>query len=74
MRIGPHHHPCSRCGTKTECCGQIEQNYDGFPEWICREFHTLAHREFTPVDHFLCEMCAAIVEQEQETEEERVVE
>lgn len=57
MRIGPHHHPCSRCGAKTECCGDIEQNYDGAPEWICREFHTLANREFTPIDHFLCEGC-----------------
>lgn len=39
MRIGPHHHPCQRCGAKTECCGDIEQNYDGAPEWTCVEFH-----------------------------------
>lgn len=39
MRIGPHKHRCADCQTPTECCGEIEQNFDGCPEWICREFH-----------------------------------
>lgn len=34
-----HGHPCQDCGTKTPCDGQIEQNYDGWPEWICAAFH-----------------------------------
>lgn len=67
-RIKPHHHPCSRCQTKTECSGDIEQNYDGSPEFICLEYHTLANREFTPVDHFLCEKCDAELDVELRTE------
>lgn len=39
MRVAPHHHPCQRCQVKTECGGTWEQNYDGFPEVICPEFH-----------------------------------
>ncbi len=56
MRVGPHHHPCSQCGVKTECGGTFEQNYDGFPEVICPEFH-LAGGEIN--SDFLCEQCAA---------------
>lgn len=52
MRIGPHHHPCFHCKEKTECCGEIEQNYDGFPEWVCVEYH-VNHRHFD----FFCESC-----------------
>ncbi len=37
MRCKPHHHPCNRCGTKTECGGEYEQNYDGWPEVVCEE-------------------------------------
>ncbi len=39
MRIRPHKHRCADCQQPTECCGDIEQNFDGFPEWICREYH-----------------------------------
>jgi len=60
MRTRPHHHPCGRCGVKVECGGDIEQNYDGFPEWICREYHTLANQEFRDRDDFLCEDCSEI--------------
>lgn len=38
-RCKPHHHPCQTCGAKTECGGTWEENYDGWPEVICREFH-----------------------------------
>lgn len=57
MRIRPHHHPCSRCGTPTECCGEIVQNHDGHPPFRCVEYHTEANRDRTPIDHFLCEGC-----------------
>jgi hypothetical protein len=50
MRTKPHSHPCAFCKARTECCGDVEQNYDGWPEWICREFHG-ENREF------LCEDC-----------------
>lgn len=39
MRGKIHHHPCQACGVKTECGGDWEQNYDGSPEVVCREFH-----------------------------------
>src|SRR5262245_48935511 len=39
MRCKVHHHPCQSCGVKTECGGVYEQNYDGFPEVTCPEFH-----------------------------------
>ncbi len=58
MRTKPHHHPCGHCAVKVECCGDVEQNYDGFPEWICREYHT----EFRDRDDFLCEDCASAQE------------
>lgn len=54
MRIGPHHHPCGNCRAKVECCGEIQQNYDGFPEWICLDYH--GHSGDTN-PYFLCEDC-----------------
>ena len=48
----------------TECCGDVEQNYDGWPEWICREYHTEASAVFRHQDDFLCERCDEIREQE----------
>lgn len=62
MRTRPHAHPCGRCGVKTECCGDVEQNYDGFPEWICREYHTLASQTFRDPDDFLCDGCRESLE------------
>lgn len=55
MRVGPHHHRCADCQTKTECCGQLKDNFDGSPEIICVEFH-LAGGETNP--DFICEGCA----------------
>jgi len=54
MRIGPHHHPCQVCGKKTKCGGVPEQNYDGWPEWICRGFH-LANGDINR--DFICHDC-----------------
>ena len=34
-----HEHDCSTCGKPFECCGTLEQNYDGWPEVICRCYH-----------------------------------
>lgn len=56
MRISPHAHPCQHCLVSTECCGDVEQNYDGWPEWICVAFDTHNHGDF------LCEDCAALFE------------
>ncbi len=39
---------------KTECCGDVEQNYDGFPPFTCREFHLDGGE--TNAD-FLCDSC-----------------
>jgi hypothetical protein len=46
MKMRPHQHPCQRCFVLTECCGDIEQNIDGIPEWVCVEFDTQDHSEF----------------------------
>ncbi len=54
-RVKPHHHPCQRCGAKTECPGTWEENYDGFPEVICPEFH-IGHLP-TVNPEFICESC-----------------
>jgi hypothetical protein len=51
-----HHHPCQMCGAKTECSGELEENYDGEPPIICVEFH-LPNGE-TDLD-FRCETCEA---------------
>lgn len=45
----PHTHPCRRCGERFECSGTWKQNYDGFPEVICEDFH---EREYS-----LCGAC-----------------
>ena len=57
MRARPHHHPCAHCQVQAECCGDIEQNYDGIPEWICREF------ESPHGSDFICDACAEKKEQ-----------
>jgi hypothetical protein len=51
-----HHHPCADCQAKTECGGQVEENYDGCPAWICREFHLDGG---TTNPDFRCEGCEA---------------
>lgn len=61
MRHGPHSHPCKRCGVRVECCGDIEQNFDGFPEWICREYHNL---QTGSIEDLLCEDCTELVDAE----------
>ena len=53
-RVKPHHHPCQRCGAKTECGGTWEENYDGFPDVICAEFHQM---NGTINLDFICEGC-----------------
>jgi hypothetical protein len=45
-----HTHRCSDCGQEYECHGDLERNFDGHPEVICRAFHV--HRMT------LCEACA----------------
>jgi len=58
-RVKPHHHPCSVCGTKTECSGTWEENYDGTPDVICPEFH-LPNGTTNP--SFICEGCLSAEE------------
>ena len=53
-RVKPHHHPCSVCGTKTECSGTWEENYDGTPDVICPEYHL---RNGLLRYDFVCEGC-----------------
>jgi hypothetical protein len=50
MRAKPHSHPCCICQKLTECCGDIEQNHDGWPEWVCVEYHKYG-------DDVTCEDC-----------------
>jgi len=56
MRVKPHHHPCAKCKTKTECSGTWEENYDGFPEVICPEYHLPS----VEIALCLCEACACV--------------
>lgn len=53
MRVGPHNHPCGTCGTKTECCGELADNYDGEPWVICMEYH----QTDGTIAEFICEGC-----------------
>lgn len=62
MRGPVHHHPCQDCGVKTECGGDWEQNYDGVPEVICREFHLDGG---SINGDFLCDACLAKADDEQ---------
>lgn len=55
MRVKPHSHPCQSCGAKTPCSGTWEENYDGYPEVICPEFH--GYGGIIDQD-FICEGCS----------------
>lgn len=68
MRVKPHHHPCGRCGAKTECGGVWEQNYDGWPEVVCSEFHVHLNASEWPA-MFLCELCEAAEQAESVVEQ-----
>lgn len=65
-RVAAHHHPCQRCGRKTQCPGTWEENWDGWPEVICPEWHLPSG--YTNPD-FLCDDCATAPEREEEVEE-----
>lgn len=54
MRARPHSHPCVDCQTPVECCGDIEQNFDGWPPFTCHEYH-LDGGSTAP--EFRCEDC-----------------
>lgn len=51
MRERPHTHPCSRCLVETECSGDLERNFDGWPEVVCPDYDMRDHGDF------LCEDC-----------------
>lgn len=48
-----HTHPCALCGKPTECHGDWERNYDGFPEAICTDYHLPSGS----IAEVLCESC-----------------
>ena len=50
-----HNHKCQRCHLKYLCDGELEENYDGWPEVICYTYH-VAGRDW----------CAACVEEDQQ--------
>lgn len=51
MRHQPDHsHPCQHCHVQTDCDGDLEQNYDGWPEVICVQFDTQNHADFLCVE------------------------
>ena len=52
-RVNAHHHACQDCGIKTQCPGTWEENYDGFPEVVCPEFHISGGIN----TDFVCESC-----------------
>lgn len=54
MRVAPHHHKCADCGAKTDCTGEVVDNYDGWPSWSCAFYHLITgdtNRDF------ICEIC-----------------
>lgn len=65
MRIPPHHHPCSQCGAKTECCGDVQQDYDAdkhgdYSIWICAEYQVVTRGKVVLRGGFVCEGCESI--------------
>jgi hypothetical protein len=54
-----HSHPCRSCGAKVPCSGDLIQNYDGFPEVICSEYHERYRRPD-------CEACEAAAPAEED--------
>lgn len=67
MRIAPHHHRCQVCLTKTECCGQLEENWDGDPPFICLDYH----KPNGQIAEFYCSGCACVDCDEMSTTERK---
>lgn len=40
-----HTHCCTLCHTRYDCDGDLEHNYDGFPEVVCTAYHYAAETE-----------------------------
>ena len=66
MKEFPHTHPCHWCGKPVDCDGDLEHNYDGEPDVVCRAYHVYGG----DIRHVLCEECDAKVEEPEEDEEE----
>ena len=49
-----HTHPCAHCRTPVDCPGDLERNYDGWPEVIC----TFIHRADGTTVSLLCQDCS----------------
>ena len=49
-----HQHPCQQCGALVDCAGPLEENPDGVPAVICRDFH-LAGGHVNP--RVVCDAC-----------------
>lgn len=47
-----HDHVCSTCRSEFACPGDLERNYDGFPEVICTYWDVLGEHE--------CEDCTLL--------------
>jgi len=60
MRHPIHTHRCQHCGEPFECGGELERNYDGWPEVVCQAFHV--YRFVT-----LCDACTEREAREDET-------
>jgi hypothetical protein len=62
MRARPHQHPCHRCQALVECRGEIQENFDGWPESICLDYHG-------PLGSinadFMCEECAELEDEDE---------
>lgn len=53
MRDRSHLHPCGQCGVLVPCAGELVENYDGWPEVMCRAYH----QEGADRSTFRCEAC-----------------
>lgn len=60
----PHTHPCQNCGEPVDCEGDLEENYDGYPEVVCRAYHVYGGC------HILCPECDAKLPEPQDEDED----
>lgn len=62
IRALVHAHPCHSCGARTECTGQLEQDYGAEKDFYCTQFCDRSGKGYQQASAFLCDACADLAD------------